>query len=93
MPIAIYPVFHRLHPDAGVADYLAAYRNLPFLPNGPPWFLWLLLAMSLAAAAVYASRAARARRVWRASAADARRRPQALPAALAGRRGAAPICR
>ena len=54
MPVAIYPVFHRLHPQASVADYLAAYRNLPFLPNGPTWFLWLLTALSLAVAALFA---------------------------------------
>jgi hypothetical protein len=87
-PIAIYPVFHRMRPDAGVADYLAAYRNLPFLPNGPTWFLWLLTAMSLAAAALQA--------LWprwldalASVAGDARRRPRqfltvlALAAALA----------
>ena len=54
VPVAVYPVFHRLQPQADLADYLAAYRNLPFLPNGPTWFLWLLTAMSLVAAALYA---------------------------------------
>lgn len=75
MPIAVYPVFHRLKPDASVADYLAAYRNLPFLPNGPTWFLWLLLAISLAAAAVHAL-APRAFDALAAVAAQARRRPR-----------------
>jgi Acyltransferase family len=50
MPIAIYPVFHRLSPDATLSDYLSAYVTLPFLPNGPTWFLWLLLAYSWLAA-------------------------------------------
>ena len=63
MPIAIYPVFNRLSPDAGVADYLAAYRNLPFLPNGPTWFLWLLIAFSPRARLVLQLRAEDARRL------------------------------
>ena len=37
-PVAVYPAFHRLEPGAGFADYLAAYRALPFLPNGPCGF-------------------------------------------------------
>jgi hypothetical protein len=54
MPVAIYPIYHRLHPGGGLGAYLAAYRALPFLPNGPTWFLWLLTACCLAAAAIYA---------------------------------------
>lgn len=54
-PIALYPVFHLLNPQAGIGDYLDAYRRLPFLPNGPAWFLWLLLAVSIAAGLVYAA--------------------------------------
>ena len=54
MPIAIYPVYHRLTPEAGLADYLGAYLALPFLPNGPTWFLWLLLAFSCVAALLHA---------------------------------------
>jgi hypothetical protein len=82
VPIAVYPVFHRLQPQADLADYLAAYRRLPFLPNGPTWFLWLLTAMSLAAAALYA--------LWPRSldalaslAADARKTPRRFLTALA----------
>jgi len=82
MPVAVYPVFHRLQPQADLADYLAAYRDLPFLPNGPTWFLWLLTAMSLVAAALYS--------LWPRwldalanLAADARRRPQRFLTALA----------
>ncbi len=33
-----------------MSDYLGAYVVLPFLPNGPTWFLWLLLALSCLAA-------------------------------------------
>jgi hypothetical protein len=47
MPAGLYPVFCLSRPEAGLAEYLAAYRTLPFLPNGPVWFLWLLLAFSL----------------------------------------------
>jgi hypothetical protein len=54
-PIALYPVFHGMNPQASVADYISAYRSLPFLPNGPAWFLWLLLALSIAAGALYAA--------------------------------------
>ncbi len=53
-PLALFPVFRRLNPDANVADYLAAYLRLPFLPNGPQWFVWLLLAFALVTAAVSA---------------------------------------
>jgi GNAT superfamily N-acetyltransferase len=82
MPIAIWPVFHRLRPEAGVADYLAAYRNLPFLPNGPTWFLWLLTAMSLVAAALHALMP-RALDALAILAAQSRRRPQRFLATLA----------
>ena len=53
-PLALYPVFARANPGAGLADYLAAYARLPFVPVGPQWFLWLLLAFGLLAAAVHA---------------------------------------
>ena len=73
-PLAIYPVFHRMQPTASVADYLTAYRDLPFWPNGPLWFLWVLLAFSLFAAAVF-SLWPRAFEPLAALAADAGRRP------------------
>ncbi len=53
-PIAIYPVYLQRNPSGSPAEYLAAYRDLPFWPNGPTWFLWLLLAISLALAAIHA---------------------------------------
>ncbi len=80
-PIAIFPIFHRLQPEASVAEYLAAYRRLPFLPNGPTWFLWLLAAMSLCVAALFAV-APRAVDALAWLAADARRRPQRFLLAL-----------
>ena len=54
-PIALYPVFRGVNPQASVVDYIAAYRSLPFLPNGPAWFLWLLLAVSIVAGVLYAA--------------------------------------
>jgi glucan biosynthesis protein C len=87
-PLAIYCVFHRLQPDASVAEYLAAYGRLPFLPNGPQWFLWLLLAFSWLAAAIYTFAPEAFDRLG-AFAAGARRRPRpfligmALAAAIA----------
>jgi hypothetical protein len=81
MPIAAYPVFHRLNPEAGLADYFAAYRRLPFLPNGPTWFLWLLTAISLTAAALYALMP-RSLDALAALAGDARLRPRRFLAAL-----------
>ncbi len=91
MPAAIYPVFHQLQPQAGLADYLAAYRALPFLPNGPAWFLWLLLAMSLAAALIYAV-APVAFDALASHAADARLRPQRFLLSWPSPRRS-PICR
>lgn len=82
-PLAIYPVFRRLNPDASVADYLAAYLRLPFLPNGPQWFVWLLLAFALVAATISAF-FPDALDGLGALASGARRRPRAFLLALAG---------
>ena len=75
MPAAIYPVYRGFHPEAGIAEYLNAYRALPFLPNGPTWFLWLLLAFSLLVAPLYAL-APKALDALAALVSGARRRPQ-----------------
>ena len=82
-PLAVYPAFQRLNPDASVADYLAAYLRLPFLPNGPLWFVWLLLAFALTAAAVQAMFPA-ALETLGARAAGARRRPRSFLLLLTG---------
>ena len=82
-PIALYPVYHGLHPQAGVDEYLAAYRALPFLPNGPVWFLWLLLALSIVVGAVYAL-APTTLDALGGLAAGARRRPRRFVWTLAG---------
>ncbi len=81
-PLALYPVFHGLHPHASIADYIGAYRSLPFLPNGPAWFLWLLLAISIAAGALYAAAPATLDALGR-IAAGARLRPQRFLLTLA----------
>jgi hypothetical protein len=53
MPIGIYPAYRLLAPDPSLAAYARAYAALPFLPNGPTWFLWLLLAFSIVVAIAY----------------------------------------
>jgi surface polysaccharide O-acyltransferase-like enzyme len=82
MPIAIWPVFHRLSPEAGLSAYLGAYLALPFLPNGPTWFLWLLLAFSCLAALLYAISPDAIGRLG-AMVSDARRKPERFLAGLA----------
>ena len=81
IPISLYAAFLRYSPDAGIADYLRAYRALPFFANGPAWFLWQLLVWSCLVAAIYA--------VWpatldwlSAAVSGARRRPLKFVAGL-----------
>jgi glucans biosynthesis protein C len=52
MPVALYPVYRLSAADPSLAGYIRAYRALPFLPNGPMWFLWILLALNVIAAAL-----------------------------------------
>jgi len=53
VPIAIYPAYHVTSPDAGIMEYARHYLALPFMPNGPVWFLWQLLALTMLAAALH----------------------------------------
>jgi hypothetical protein len=53
MPLALYPVYRVTAVDPGVAAYGQHFLALPFWPNGPMWFLWQLLALSILAAAVH----------------------------------------
>jgi peptidoglycan/LPS O-acetylase OafA/YrhL len=53
MPIALYPVYRMTATDPGVVAYGLHYLALPFLPNGPMWFLWQLLALSGLAAVLH----------------------------------------
>jgi hypothetical protein len=53
MPVALYPVYLVTAADSGVAAFWQSYLALPFWPSGPPWFLWQLLALNIAAAGVH----------------------------------------
>jgi hypothetical protein len=48
VPIALYPAYRVTAVAPSLAGYLHSYLALPFLPNGPMWFLWLLFAVTLA---------------------------------------------
>ena len=52
-PIALLPVYLRSTADPSFLGYARAYLNLPFIPNGPLWFLWVLLAFDLFAAVLH----------------------------------------
>jgi surface polysaccharide O-acyltransferase-like enzyme len=57
MPIAYYPTFLRYHlPGTMDFNFLHFWRNIfavgPW-PSGPAWFLWVLLALDVVAAAVW----------------------------------------
>ena len=54
MPIALYPVYRVTATDPSVAAYVHHLLALPFWPNGPMWFLWQLLALTIMAAALHA---------------------------------------
>jgi len=53
MPIALYPTYVVTAVDPSVSAYWEHWRALPFWPSGPPWFLWQLLVLNIAAAAVF----------------------------------------
>ncbi len=53
MPVALYPVYRVTAADPTLAGYAREYLALPFTPCGPLWFLWLLLAFTLGAAALH----------------------------------------
>lgn len=53
MPIALYPVYRVVAVDPSVSAYISAYLALPFWPNGPMWFLWLLMAFTIGVAAIH----------------------------------------
>jgi glucans biosynthesis protein C len=53
MPIAFYPAYAARTADPTVAGYWHDWLSLPFWPNGQLWFLWQLLALNIAVAAVY----------------------------------------
>src|SRR3954454_13116383 len=57
MPIAYYPTFLRYHlPGTTDFSFLHFWRNIFVVgpwPSGPAWFLWVLLAFDVVAAAVW----------------------------------------
>jgi glucan biosynthesis protein C len=53
VPISLYPAYRVTAADPGVIAYARHYLALPFWPNGPMWFLWQLLALTIVAAGVY----------------------------------------
>jgi peptidoglycan/LPS O-acetylase OafA/YrhL len=52
MPIALYPVYRVTAADPSLLAYARHFAALPFWPNGPMWFLWQLLALTMVAAAL-----------------------------------------
>jgi hypothetical protein len=53
MPVAYYPVYLVTATDRSVGAFWHSYLTLPFWPSGPPWFLWVLLALNILAAVVH----------------------------------------
>ncbi len=53
MPVALYPVYRVTAVDPGLAAYARHLLALPFWPNGPMWFLWQLLALTVMAAGLH----------------------------------------
>jgi Acyltransferase family len=51
MPVALFPVYLRTAADPTLTGYWHAWRNLPFWPCGPQWFLGVLLMLNIVAAA------------------------------------------
>jgi peptidoglycan/LPS O-acetylase OafA/YrhL len=54
MLMAYFPVYRAGALDPSWTAYWSHYNALPFRPSGPVWFLWYLLVLNLAAAAIYA---------------------------------------
>ena len=53
MPLALYPVYRVTAVDPSLAAYWRHLLALPFWPNGPMWFLWQLLALTVVAAGLH----------------------------------------
>ena len=53
MPISIYPIYRTTAVDPSVPAYLDHLFALPFWDNGPMWFLWLLLVMTVIATGLF----------------------------------------
>jgi hypothetical protein len=46
-PLALYPAYRMTAIDPSLIAYGRSLLALPFWPNGPMWFLWLLLALTV----------------------------------------------
>ena len=53
MPLAYYPVYRVTAVEKSWSAFWFHWTALPFWPSGPMWFLWLLLALNIAVAALY----------------------------------------
>jgi glucans biosynthesis protein C len=53
VPLALYPVYRVTAVDPSLVAYGQHFLALPFWPNGPMWFLWQLLALSILAAGAH----------------------------------------
>ena len=53
VPLALYPAYLFATPEPGLFDYVRRFLALPLWPNGPLWFLWLLLVFTMALAAIH----------------------------------------
>jgi glucans biosynthesis protein C len=53
VPLAHYPTYLQSAADPSVADFWRHWRQLPFWPSGPMWFLWILLVGDLLAVGIY----------------------------------------
>jgi hypothetical protein len=78
MPIALFPSYLQTAVHPGIADYWHSWRGLPFWPNGPMWFLWVLLIADVAVAGIYVLLGRNRAAVPRLSSYAAQRGPQFL---------------
>jgi hypothetical protein len=53
VPIAEYPAYGVTAADPGALAYARHFLALPFVPDGPMWFLWQLLALTALAAGLH----------------------------------------
>jgi hypothetical protein len=53
VPLGLYPAYRMISVDPSVISFGRSFLALPFWPNGPMWFLWLLLAFTIALAGLH----------------------------------------
>ncbi|MGH6878779.1 MAG: acyltransferase family protein, partial [Rhizomicrobium sp.] len=53
IPFAIYPAYAERTAHPGIVDYWRHLLGLPFWPDGPMWFLWVLLIFDVATAGFF----------------------------------------